>query len=610
MYVIDVIPLSRTAPGVLSYRSAKPLPVGTLVHITVRKTKTQGIVIGSVPVAEAKSMLKSAHFLLSKSALAAAGALPEAIMRAATQSARYHATSVGAALAALFSEYVRAGVPLPDAPLSPGAGFAVKTIELPLRERALAYATRIQEAAAHGTATLLVVPTLPEAQFWKRELKVFSPILLSGAVAGAKRAEALEKAQTATGLVITTPSFSWTPVRELGAIIIDRPSAGTYTLPKRPYLSIPYTLRALAEARSVPLVLGDFPLSLEVSPEHAAIRDAAVPVEVVDVRTPKDEDAAGPWQALPEPVRERMRSELAEGGRALLLAARRGYAPAVVCRDCGQAQADERGMPLSFTTAGGVRRFVTSDGRAEADARRPCTRCGSWNLLPLGVGIERVEEEVRAAFPDAPCIVFSPEVARSPKQAKDALAQFDAPGSILIGTEAMFPWLAAHQGANARLPLGIVASADSLLALPFWRARERFVRLCYTLAGASSRVLLLTRHPEDAAVDAAVNPASARFWDEERALRRALRYPPFGTIVTLALEGTPRALDPLTASLEAALATYAPARLEDKPLGERTVRRAFVLTLSADAWPDEALSARLASLPPAVRIRIDPESIW
>lgn len=621
MYVIDVIPLSRTAPGVLTYRSNKDLSVGTIVSILIRKTETQGIVIDSVPVADAKEMLKHARFLLSRSVPAASGMLPEAMLRAATQTALYHATTPGAVLAAMFSEHVRAGVTLPADVLLNGSGYAREAVELSAACRTALYKERISACADQGKAVLLIAPTIPELTYWKEVLKEFKPLIISGALTGTKRAEALEKAVSHTGLIIATPSFAWLPIQHLGLSVIDRVSAGTYTLPKRPYLSIPYTLESLMRERNIPFVLGDFPLPFEYRtvPEAGITIPADLSATIIDARTKKEGDGyesrqidqtdQGPWAALPKDVIRAVQIEIENEGRAVMLAARKGYAPSVVCRDCGQAQTDERGMAYSFSVTNGERVFRTSDGTV-IDAKRTCQRCGSWNLLPLGIGIERIEEELRAAFPHVPLIPVPPESLSSPRKARVALAEFQEPGSIIIGTEALLPWLYVSLHDAASLPLGVIASADSLLSQPFWRARERFVRLSYFLRGICRDVVLVTRHPEDTAVEAVSHPESDAFWREESVLRKALSYPPFGTLITLSVEGSAKRALSEAEGLRERFTAYSPDVLAPRQIQGALWRSTLVLSLAKDSWPDETLSQKLRALPPNVRVRIDPESLW
>ncbi len=508
MYVIDVIPLSRTAPGTLSYRSSVELPVGSVVDIVLRKTLTQGIVVASLPVTDAKEMLKHARFLLSKSAPSPSGSLPESFMRAAQKTAAYHATSVGAVLATLFGEYVQAGMPIPlSQNFISGSGFTSIVSEKSVAGRSAQYKELFKSSQKEGRAVLLIVPTIAECLFWKEELSAYKPLVLSGTLSGARRAKALESAVSYTGLVIATPSFSWTPIASLGLIIVDRISAGTYTLPRRPYLNMVCAIEELARAREVPLVYGDFPIPLEYRAQpEAALQEYPGRIIIHDARRdPDDQEAAGtPWQAIPVEVVKEIESELAKGGRVVVLAVRSGYAPAVVCRDCGQAVTDERGMPLAFTAAGGTRVFRSSDGKTVISANMKCTRCDSWNLLPLGVGLERVAEELQKEFPTAPIISIPADSLRTPRAAKAMLEGSLKPGTITIATEAFLPWMLGQSKADSeqekRLPLGVIASADSLLALPFWRARERFVRLGFLFRTLCNSLTLITRHPEDAAV--------------------------------------------------------------------------------------------------------------
>ncbi|MDB5189858.1 MAG: hypothetical protein JWN49_184 [Parcubacteria group bacterium] len=621
MFVIDVIPLSRTAPsGLLSYRSRVLLPQGSIVHIMLRKKATQGIVVACVPVQEAKSMLKRANFVLRASEPALAGAIPESVMSAVREVSEYHAASLGSVLATLFGEQVKSDVPLvfPKMERAVG-GFKELRFEQSVTDRVESYRSLIEASIAAKRAVLLVVPTLAEVEFWKHAFAKHKPLVLSGAVSGFKRKQVLELALDATGLVIATPSFSWSPISSLDAIIIDRVSAGTYTLPKRPYINIASALRALASARELTIAYGDYPLPLEYRADPAAPLEfpLTIPTIVHDARKAVDEtDTAkieaneGPWRALPAEVLASIRSELSEGGHVVVLASRAGYAPAVGCRDCGQAVVDERGMQLSFTQAGGKRLLRSSDGKTVIDAKIVCARCGSWNLLPLGVGMERVAEELAAEFPETAIIQAPTESLRTKSMVIKTLEDSEKPGTILVGTESLLPWLLLRTLKHGTTPLAVIASADSLLALPFWRSRERFVRLAYFFAGLSQKLIVVTRKPEDTAVEAIRDSAHTTFFNEEASLRKILTYPPYGTLIVLHAEASPEAIDTLQMLVVQALGDTSYSVLPDRAVTGRVLRRTTVRTLPEDAWPDSELSNRLQQLPPNVRLAIDPESLW
>ncbi|KND49590.1 MAG: primosomal protein N' (replication factor Y) (superfamily II helicase) [Parcubacteria bacterium C7867-008] len=617
MYVVDVIPFSRTAPaGTLTYRSRTALTEGTIVEVSLRRRMVQGLVVSCQSVAEAKATLKNATFVLTKSVPTVMGTLPESLRTAAERTAQLHASTLGSTLGSLFGEHIRSDLSFAEIQnLHEGSGFAVNTVEMPVEERIRSYTDSISRTQH---PVLLVVPTIAETEYWKQCLAKYKPVVLSSTLVGQKREAALHAASSAS-LVISTPSFSWTPIQNLGTIIVERAGAGSYRSPKRPYLDMRVALTELARARSINLAYGDFPLPLEYRPDPAApltTTDPSVTIldmrrEKLDTEKPKavveEETKEEQWMAVPQAMRDEIAKTLDTGGRVLALAVRRGYAPSVVCRDCGTTRVDEFGNVLTFTKEGPHgRAFRTVDGRILENTNVLCELCKSWNLMPLGVGVERVEEELRAAFPDATVIRFDGDTVRTLSMAKKALVDAPRPCTIVVGTEGAVPWIRASQ--VPQFDLVVIASADSLLALPFWRARERFVRLAYTVVGMTERLLLGTRLPEDTAVDAVLHPQTTSFFTEETALRSALHYPPFGTLISIQAEATRNQLDALGSAIRSAIGTHSFTVLPDRPLTRTMLRRSYVLHLSEGIWPNQELHARLRTLPPSVRILIDPEA--
>ena len=615
MFVLDVIPLSRTAPPQpLSYRSREKVAAGTIVSIPLRKKIVHGLVIGSVPVREAKAQLKTASFSLSKSTTEHIGSLPPALMKAAKEIATYHATTLGAVLSALLVPVLPET--LPEC-LVKGSGFDIERIEIPMINRRKRYESFMKkgdkkESRDKPGATLLVVPTQAEADEWALLLKSQKPLLLSGKLSGKRRDLAIMRACGAhDGLIITTPGFSWIPALRLSRIIIERVSAGSYSLPKRPHLNLIYALTELARARNVPIAYGDYPLPLEyrANPKKALKEKPQGKVTILDTRIQKDEDkkTGATWKALPDNIRDDIEKTIEKGGRVAVLAVRRGYAPTVVCRDCGTAVTDSYGRTLSLVTLNGKRTYRSTDGTCFEDAKTLCKNCGSWNLIPLGIGVERVEEELHAAFPKTPLVRLDQDSALSRSSRTKVLETISTPGTIVIGTESMLTWLSPEQPFD----LGVIASADSLLSLPFWRARERFVRVGLMFTERAKRVIVATRHDKDDAVlSALTSPTTSEFWQEELALRKALNYPPFGTLIVFQFEGSSARLAEARAIITAACAPFIPINLQPRSISANNVRGITVLQLSENIWPDKAISERISQLSPAIRVHVDSESLW
>ncbi|MBU1754711.1 hypothetical protein KKH81_00295 [Patescibacteria group bacterium] len=588
---------SFRSPGSLSYRSKTNVPLGSIVSISLRKQTVPGIVIACRSVAEAKSELKTASFALSKSALETKSKLPLPVFKAAERIAQFHAAPVGSVLAALVADVLPTELPT----LSTGTAYKKYRVEGVHAKRVSTYRSRIISALEEKKATLLIVPTIAEIDVFKKEFSDFSPLILASSLSAKKRNENLELALLHTGLIIATPSFAWTPIRSLGAIIAERVSAGTYVQPRRPYLDIRRALEELATARSIPYTVGDYPLPLEerLHPENPLAAQPSAPRIILDTRSEKDRQRE--WEAIPKEIQEAITATTAGGAGVLLLAVRKGYAPTVVCRDCGTAVTDTRGRTLSFTKVRGKNVFRSSDGVETLSTDTTCVHCGSWNLYPLGVGVERVFDEAKKLFPTHHILHFD---AATPPQARKLL-KLITPTTIVVGTEYMLPWITP----TSSFGLAAIISADSLLSLPFWRARERFVRIGLMLAERAKRVIVATRKPEDTALEAIADPTTTTFFSEETALRKVLLYPPFGTLIHFSAEGRPEQLTAtvalLTERLQQSLSVL-PFQLSKPGIQHMSA----VLHVKDTSWPNETLSEQIRSLPPSIRVRIDTESLW
>jgi primosomal protein N' len=380
-------------------------------------------------------------------------------------------------------------------------------------------------------------------------------------------------------------------------------SSGSYRDLKRPYLDLVRAGVALSKARGLSLMLGDFPLPLEYRPDMTAPLMGAPSISVIDTKG-KPEDTKN-WALFDARSIEAMQLAIEEHGKVVLLAHRRGYAPIVVCRDCGTPVRDEGGKALTLAKAqGGKNTYRTSRGTVVKAADTLCAVCGSWNLLPLGVGIERVEEEVKKLFKNSPVIRFDADTANTEAKARRLLKDASLPGTILVGTEALLPYLPREFA-----DLSVIVSADSLLALPFWRSRERFVRTAFMLAERSKHTIMQTRHIADAAVETIQNPQGAALFTEETALRRVLGYPPFATLITCTVEGSPLPVENMEALIRKTALPDEPMSVSKNILAGGKIRLTILFSKKAGEWPSR-LSERLASLPPTVRIMVDPESLW
>jgi primosomal protein N' (replication factor Y) len=608
MFVIDVITFAKSAPlGSLSYRTSNKIALGSLVEVPLRRKTVLGIVVGVQSVQSARALLRKASYTLRSGSAKRVGKVPPALMESAQEVATYHASTLGAVLSALLPEVVPTegfGV------LTNGKKFEERCVESMGQNRLGEYRATARVLNARGEALLVVAPSIVEAErlaeSFRREASPTT--LLTGQLRGTKRSAQISEAVKSRGVVVATPSFLGVPIVALGAIVLDRESAGGYVAQKRPYVDWRIVARALARARSIPLILGDYPLRIEcrVVPEGVLNEAPQGTAVLLDVRK-KETDQKTAFRAVSEPILRDIQEVVGANGRVAVFAVRKGYAPAVVCRECGATVKDERGRALALVgTASGKPVLRSSDGATLRDAKALCDVCGSWNLAPLGVGVERVALELAKAFPTTPVIRFDAETVKTPAQARTLLTKAELPGTILVATEAALPWITGSEPFD----YAAIASADSLLALPFWRSRERLAHLGLTLRQCALRLVIATRRPEDTVFTAITDPTSTEFFAEEATLRKALGYPPYITLLTFVYEGTRERVASTALRIAELLAPRTLTALSPRLEAQGRYRGASILKLPAGDWPSESLSLRLVGLPPSVRIRIDPESLW
>jgi primosomal protein N' (replication factor Y) len=272
---------------------------------------------------------------------------------------------------------------------------------------------------------------------------------------------------------------------------------------------------------------------LKLSKRHGA---AEMPeVRLIDIRSEKAE----PGQFLSPPLRRALSETLAAGEQALLFLNRRGYAPLTLCTQCGRKQTCKN-CSAWMVEHRYRKRLVCHHCAYETALPTRCAECGTQNsFVACGPGVERVEEEFRAAFPQARVAIASSDTFLGPSQAQTvirALAAGDI--DVVIGTQ-----IVAKGHHFPRLTLAGIVDADLGGGAGDPRAAERSFQLLHQVAGRSGRgerpglVLLQTRNPSDPVMRALVSNARDDFLEEEARLRERSGTPPFGRLASLILSG-------------------------------------------------------------------------
>jgi primosomal protein N' (replication factor Y) len=253
------------------------------------------------------------------------------------------------------------------------------------------------------------------------------------------------------------------------------------------------------------------------------------PVEVVDMR---HELKAGNRSIFSETLLAAIDETVRAERQALLFLNRRGSATVVLCRDCGfVVKCPNCDIPFTYHAAA-VRLICHRCDRREVSPR-VCPDCASPRIRYLGVGTQRVEEEVHRLFPQARVLRWDRDVTGG-KEAHEAIIERFArrEADILVGTQMI------AKGLDFPLVTLVgVISADTGLHMPDFRAPERSFQLLTQVAGRAgraslpSRVIVQTYTPDHYAIEAAREHNYHRFFTDEMRFREAACYPPFARLI-------------------------------------------------------------------------------
>jgi primosomal protein N' (replication factor Y) len=402
-------------------------------------------------------------------------------------------------------------------------------------------------AADRGAIVLVpeiaLVPALAQALVSRLGERV---AILHSAIGESERA--LEWARILRGqarVAVGARSALFAPVRDLALVVVDEEHDPSYKQDRTPRYHARDLALVRAQRAGAVAVLATATPSLEARHHVATGRSTRLPLRervgsgtlpegiLVDLRRERYVHRPGEVH-FSERLRAELASALAAGEQVILLRNRRGYAPILLCRACGEdMRCADCGLPRTLH-----RRPATllchycGDRTAVPES---CPRCGEQALEAMGAGTERVEERFRALFPEATVDVLDRDAAQRVGGAAAVLERFRTGATqVLIGTQMVSK---GHHFPN--VSLAAVLSADSYLGFPDFRAVERTYAMLVQLAGRAGRgerpgkVLIQTHYPDHYAVRAALHHDDQAFAAEELRFRRVFHYPPFTRVALI-----------------------------------------------------------------------------
>lgn len=361
----------------------------------------------------------------------------------------------------------------------------------------------------------------------------------------------LAVAENKAQVVVGARSALFLPYADLGLIVVDEEHDGAYKQSE----GVHYHARDMAVVRGhiakIPVILSSATPSVEteVNARRGRYRRIALPQRFGGQQMPHieaiDLTREGPPRGrfIAPRLAEAVQQAVERGEQALLFLNRRGYAPLTLCRACGHrfacSNCDSWLVDHRFR-----QRLVCHHCGFSMPRPNVCPQCSAQDsLVACGPGVERLEEEVAALFPNARCMVLSSDLITSVDKMREELsAVTEGRVDIVIGTQ-----LVAKGHHFPRLNLVGVIDADLGLGNGDPRAAERTFQLLNQVIGRAGREqgqgtgYLQTHQPNHPVIQALVACDREAFYESEIGARERTHYPPFGRLAAIVISAADRA---------------------------------------------------------------------
>lgn len=335
-------------------------------------------------------------------------------------------------------------------------------------------------------------------------------------------------------IIIGTRSAIFSQLKNPGIIIIDEEHDGSY----KQQDGVRYHARDLAVMRAkienIPLVLGSATPSFEtlqnaIAKKYIHLQLTSRAGGAVNAKyqllNMKHQPAE---QTISEPLKLLMEQHLADGNQVLLFLNRRGYAPLLMCHDCGWV-AECQNCDMSFTVHKRNSSIVCHHCGSIKRLPEVCNDCHSSHLVDFGEGTEKLEDTVAAMFAEYSILRIDSDNTRRKGQLEKYLNEVQAgKHQILIGTQMLAK---GHHFPNVTLVAMI--DVDGSLYSQDFRAQERFAQLYTQVSGRAGRaskpglVALQTYHPENELLQDLLNNGYGHFARFALRERKQAMLPPF-----------------------------------------------------------------------------------
>lgn len=412
----------------------------------------------------------------------------------------------------------------------------------------------IDEALKLGRGVIVL---LPEIALTPQSLNIFRSrygervsLIHSGLSAG-ERFDAYSKIRSGEAdIVVGTRSAVFSPVNNLGLIVIDEEHETTYKSETSPKYHARDIARFRCAYNGAVMLLSSATPSLESyhkaeTGKYRLVRltqrygEARLPeVKIYDMRR---ETSAGNTSPLGRELCGQLRGVLDRGEQAVLFLNRRGYNTTVSCRLCGETlNCPHCSVAMSYHAKGGDHEkgflFCHWCG-TKIKMPKVCPSCSSDHLFRSGFGTQKIEKELSVLFPKARILRMDADSASGKNSTREIIESFRrGEADILLGTQMVTK---GHDFPNVTL-VGVLL-ADMSLYPDDYHANERTFAMLTQVIGRAGRskkqgmAVIQTNNPDNDTIKLACRQDYEAFYNTEMRLRRLLTFPPYCDIAVISI---------------------------------------------------------------------------
>lgn len=407
------------------------------------------------------------------------------------------------------------------------------------------YLRAIEAALERDQGAIILVPEIaltPQTVSWFRS-RFGDVAVLHSRLTDAQRIDMWMRVKRGeVKVVVGARSAVFAPVQNLGIIVVDEEHEPSFKQGNAPRYGARDVAVQRARTTGAICVLGSATPSLESwTNAHTGrysmltlserVNDAELPkVEVVDMR--KERRSKGTGSIFSKLLLRRLEEAFARKEQAILFLNRRGFAPVLWCRACGETvRCEQCDVSLNFHRR--IRRLVCHACCNESIAPQACPSCTAPGLRYLGAGSERVETALGEVFPDIRIRRMDSDTMLRRSDYEETLSAFGRGDvDVLVGTQMIAKGLDFP-----RVTVVGVVSADASLHIPDFRAAERTFQLLSQVSGRAGRaglpgtIVVQTVTPAHPSIVHASRHDFVTFANAEADLRKELGYPPYGKLI-------------------------------------------------------------------------------